>query len=285
MDCLDRPPRTTLTKMNADAIIDYYAASDEAPRLTANPHGRLELARTRELLARLLPAPPASVLDVGGATGVYAGWLAGLGYRVHLVDLVPAHVAQAASLPGVTAAVGDARDLHAPDASVDAVLLLGPLYHLTESGDRVRALCEARRLTRPGGLVAAAVISRYAGLLDLVRRGALDEEMLPLVVRTIQTGVHDSRVGFMETHFHTGPEAVSEFAEAGLPHAVVYGVEGPGWGIATASAGSDNAEAVFDSALRAARTTERDPLMHATSGHLIVAATVSGDVPTADQRW
>lgn len=276
MDCRHGPSRTTLTKMNADAIIDYYTASDEAPRLTANPHGRLELARTRELLARLLPAAPASVLDVGGATGVYAGWLAGLGYRVHLVDVVPPHVAQATNLPGVTAALGDARDLDGPDASVDAVLLLGPLYHLTDRGDRVRALCEARRLVRPGGLVAAAVISRYAGLLDLVRRGALDDETLPLVVHTIRTGVHDPRVGFMETHFHTGPEAVSEFADAGLGNAEVYGIEGPGWGIASAAAGSDNAEAVFDSALRAARAVERDPLMHHTCGHLLVAATAPG---------
>lgn len=278
MDCRKTPPGTTLTEMNANAIIDYYAASDEAPRLTANPHGRLELARTRELLARLLPPPPASVLDVGGATGVYAGWLAGLGYRVHVVDLVPAHVAQAANLSGVTAARGDARDLDGPDASVDAVLLLGPLYHLTDRRDRVRALGEARRLARPGGLVAAAVISRYAGLLDLVRRGALDDEMLPLVVRTIQAGIHDARVGFMETHFHTGPEAVSEFADAGLGNAVVYGIEGPGWGIATASADSDQAQAVFDSALRAARAVERDPLMHHTCGHLLVAATAPGPV-------
>jgi hypothetical protein len=50
-------------------------------------HNRLELLRTRELLQRQLPSPPAVVLDVGGGTGVRAAWLAGRGYRVHLVDL------------------------------------------------------------------------------------------------------------------------------------------------------------------------------------------------------
>jgi SAM-dependent methyltransferase len=58
--------------------------------------------------------------------------------------------------------VSDARDLDLGDASVDAVLLLGPLYHLRRRADRVRALSEARRVVRPGGPVFAAAISRWA---------------------------------------------------------------------------------------------------------------------------
>ncbi len=57
--------------------------------------------------------------------------------------------------PLASATVGDARRLDRPDASVDAALLLGPLYHLTERGDRVAALAEARRVLRPGGVLAA----------------------------------------------------------------------------------------------------------------------------------
>ncbi|MGH3656973.1 MAG: class I SAM-dependent methyltransferase [Micromonosporaceae bacterium] len=272
--------------MDTRDVLDYYRGRDEGARLTSAPDGRLELVRTRELLERLLPAVPATVLDVGGGTGVYAGWLASLGHRVHVIDVVPEHVDQAAALPGVIAEVGDARDLGAAEDSVDAVLLLGPLYHLTQRSDRVRALAEARRVTRSGGLVAGAAISRYAALLEMIRLGKLDDERLALIEHTIRTGEHNARVGFMATHFHTGPELVAEYADAGLPGADVYGIEGPGWTTAAASAhatgavgatrgtSAGSANAVYDSALRAARAVERDPAMHPFNSHLLVAARV-----------
>ncbi|MBA3622172.1 MAG: class I SAM-dependent methyltransferase, partial [Euzebyales bacterium] len=86
----------------------YYAGGPEVSRITEGD-ARLELLRTEQLLRRHLPPPPARVLDVGGATGVHARWLAGGGYTVHVVDPVASHVAQAGDLAGVTAAVGDAR--------------------------------------------------------------------------------------------------------------------------------------------------------------------------------
>jgi 2-polyprenyl-3-methyl-5-hydroxy-6-metoxy-1,4-benzoquinol methylase len=77
--------------------------ADEGQRLFRFRHNRLELLRTRELLLRQLPSPPAVVLDVGGGTGVHAAWLAGRGYRVHLVDVVPEHVRAVAEHGLVTA--------------------------------------------------------------------------------------------------------------------------------------------------------------------------------------
>ena len=71
----------------------YYQRGDEEGRL--GDWGRLEYLRTRELLSRFLPAPPATVLDVGGAAGAYALPLAGEGYDVHLLDPVALHVEQA----------------------------------------------------------------------------------------------------------------------------------------------------------------------------------------------
>ena len=103
------------------------------------------------------PVPPAQVLDVGGATGVHASWLAQDGYQVRLVDISPRHVAKANSelgSLGVVAELGDARALAAPADSYDVVLLFGPLYHLPARDDRLVALREAARVTRPGGVVA-----------------------------------------------------------------------------------------------------------------------------------
>jgi SAM-dependent methyltransferase len=127
----------------------YYELGREAGRLT--DWGRLEFLRTTELLARFLPPPPAVVLDVGGAAGAYALPLAEQGYEVHLVDPVALHVEQALAAsasvetaPLASAEVGDARRLATADASVDVVLMLGPLYHLTAASDRGRALAEAQ---------------------------------------------------------------------------------------------------------------------------------------------
>jgi ubiquinone/menaquinone biosynthesis C-methylase UbiE len=152
-----------------DEIADYYGRGEELGRLQG-PF-RLEFTRTQELLNRYLPDPPAVVLDVGGGPGVYSAWLAERGYEVHLLDPVELHLRQAreASDRIASAELGDARALPYPDDTADAVLLLGPLYHLQEPTDRRRALEEARRVLRPGGLLTAAAITRFASTIDGLR--------------------------------------------------------------------------------------------------------------------
>jgi SAM-dependent methyltransferase len=247
----------------------YYADHfTEDDRLRATAHGRLEFERTQELLRRHLPPPPARVLDVGGATGAHARWLAEDGFAVHVVDLVPEHVAVAASQPGVTAAVGDARDLAEPDGHADATLLLGPLYHLVDRVDRIRALAEAGRVTVPGGLVAAAAISRHAPLLDLAARDELDDENEPLLREITASGRHDPRLGFTTAYFHHVEELADEMREAGLRDVRVRGVEGPLAPVIIAL----ESEAVADrlpAALRVARLLDDDPALVAASPHLL----------------
>ena len=111
----------------------------------------------RELITRYLPAMPAVVYDVGGGPGSYACWLARGGYEVHLVDPVPLHVKQASAAsqtqpdhPIAELCVGDARHLDRAENSVDVVLMLGPLYHLTERNERIAALQESYRILRKG---------------------------------------------------------------------------------------------------------------------------------------
>src|SRR5262245_63137773 len=118
-------------------ITRYYLEVAEERRLAAGP-SQLEFARTQEIVLRYLPPPPATVLDVGGAAGAYALWLAERGYQVHLIDAMPRLVEEArrrseASPNRIsTCHVGDARELTFDDGVADGVLLLGPLYHLTE---------------------------------------------------------------------------------------------------------------------------------------------------------
>jgi SAM-dependent methyltransferase len=219
--------------MLAPEVMDYYQRGGERVRLSAGT-GRLEFLRTWDVLTRVLPAAPAEVLDVGGATGVYAGPLAESGYRVYVVDPVPEQVTEAAARPGVTATVGDARALPAADRSADAVLLLGPLYHLLDRTERIIAWREAARVVRPGGVVVAATICRFASTLDgFVRGFYTDPQFRPLVERALASGVHrnaySDRRWFTSAFFHRPDEAVGEAAEAGLAPARVVPAEGPLW--------------------------------------------------------
>ncbi|MBV9279821.1 MAG: class I SAM-dependent methyltransferase, partial [Chloroflexi bacterium] len=116
-------------------IAAHYETGLERERLSRG-RARLEFARTQTILQRFLPAPPARVFDVGGGPGLYAAWLARQGYQVRLLDPVPLHIDQAREASVLqpdhpfSAEPGDARSLPAGDGEVDAVLLLGPLYHL-----------------------------------------------------------------------------------------------------------------------------------------------------------
>src|SRR5205823_157317 len=77
-----------------DGLIHDYGAGDEIGRLQRGI-GPLECARTKELLQRFLPAPPAVVYDIGAGPGEYSLWLAARGYQVHAVDMAPLHVEHA----------------------------------------------------------------------------------------------------------------------------------------------------------------------------------------------
>jgi SAM-dependent methyltransferase len=244
-------------------IVEYYTERyAEADRLSATARGRLEYERTLCLLRRLLPSAPARVLDIGGGTGIYAKRLAAAGYDVHLVDLTPAHV-DAARSAGLSAAVGDARDLAEPDGAADVVLLLGPLYHLTELADRGVALAEARRTLRPRGLVAVATISRYAALLSFGARGELTPDRLALARPGLHSGVHDPRLSFTTAYFHTPDEIRAELIAAGFRDVAAYAIEGPLWPVVDRDPGA------YDSAVAAARETETDQALLPVSQHLL----------------
>lgn len=156
----------------------------------------MEFALTMRALKRHL-SPGSAILDVGGGPGRYAISLAEQGHRVSLLDLAPANLAFArekAAQRGVTLDGfhhGNALDLSAWEAErFDAVLLMGPLYHLLDSADRERAVREALRVLKPGGLLAATVILRYAPLRDLAAYEP--EQLLPfreVMANQLKTGV------------------------------------------------------------------------------------------------
>ncbi|GLZ78820.1 hypothetical protein Afil01_36270 [Actinorhabdospora filicis] len=257
-------------------VLDYYERGGESDRLTRSAHGRLEFERTRAILSSLLGRRPQRILDVGGGMGVHARWLAEDGHDVTVIDPVPSHVAAAARLPGVTAVLGDARRLEAPLGSADAVLLFGPLYHLMSHQDRVTAIREAARVTRPGGLIAAATISRYAAWLDAARRASFGDDTEDAVLRLVaQTGVIDPhRFGspnFTTAYTHLPGEADAEFTHAGLAAPATVAVEGGAWLVGDLGAILDDPVA-RERMMAGLRAMEREPTLLGVSSHLLTYA-------------
>lgn len=139
-----------------------YEIFHEDDRLTHAPAARVEFLTTVRAIERNLPEN-ARIADIGAGTGVYSLHFARKGHRVSAVELSPANLA--AFRAHLTD--GDNIDLHEgnavdlsmlPDAAFDAVLLLGPLYHLHREEDCQRAIREARRIMKPGGRLYAAFI-------------------------------------------------------------------------------------------------------------------------------
>jgi ubiquinone/menaquinone biosynthesis C-methylase UbiE len=258
------------------AIAEYYRGYSEKDRLRRRG-GLVEAARTRDVIARHLPATPVRVLDVGGGPGAYAEWLEEIGHDVVLVDPMPSHVDEAARrLRRGTAKVGDARRLDETDASFDAALVLGPLYHLIDQGDRLLALREARRVVRPGGVVFASAISRFASAFDGIARGGLaDAAFAKIVDDDLSCGVHRNDDGrpewFTTAYFHRADELRDEAAAAGFVDVDVVGLEGPTWLLADVDAQwADPARR--GRWLDVLRRIEREPSLLGVSAHLLAVA-------------
>jgi len=221
-------------------IRKHYDQVQERSRLFKGA-GEMEFHRTKELISRYIPRKPLNVLDIGGGPGAYACWLAKLGHTVHLVDAVPLHVQQARAAsnsqpdkPLASATLGDARRLKFGDKTSDIVLLLGPLYHLVEKQDRNKSLSEAFRTLKPGGLLFAAAISRFASALDGIFRNLIqDPQFFKIVRRDLKLGQHRNPTSrpeyFTTAFFHRTNELEDEIRKVGFEQPRLLAIEGPAW--------------------------------------------------------
>jgi len=225
--------------MEKAKIKDYYSHQVEANRLELEQF-KLEGIRTKEIIDRYLQKETMEILDVGGGAGYYSIWLQEKGHRVTLVDLSPTNInlatkhSEAFGISLAKIEVGDATSLQFNDNQFDLVLLLGPLYHLTDRKERVMALTEAKRVLKPGGLLLSAVISRYASLFDGFQRDlVLDDQFFNLLTDDLKTGIHlnetDNQEYFTTAYFHTSNEIMEEISESGLKLEKLIAIESFGW--------------------------------------------------------
>ncbi len=271
------------------AITDFYQRAPEEDRLEQGPF-LLEALRTRELIQRYAPTAPATVIDIGGAAGAYALWLAEAGYTVHLLDAAPRLVAEARrrsatrSRPLASCDVGDARTTKFADGTADMVLCLGPLYHLPTTADRHSALVEAARVLKPGGRLFAAAISRWASALDGLARDLFqDPQFAAIVERDVREGQHRNPTGrldyFTTAFFHRPEDLRAEVLEAGLLVDGIFGIEGPGWLLPDVNVRLEDARRRAD-LLRVARVFESEPSILGISAHLLLVGRKPSTSPT-----
>jgi len=223
-----------------DEIKEHYDLIEEKDRLSSG-FGLLEKERTKQIILRYIEKRPATILDVGGAAGVYSFWLAGLGHEVRLGDASPKHIQQARDINEkskaklASIAVIDARDLSEyGDESIDYILLLGPLYHLVERNDRWQALTECFRILKKKGKLFAAGINRYASLYDGLFRGLIDDpNFVEILKEDLKSGQHrnpDNHPDYFTTTIFQLPEEMEEeIKESRFSLINAHAVEGPLW--------------------------------------------------------
>lgn len=266
---------------NIDEVLEFYENGAEINRLERGL-GIIEAARTKEILSRYVK-PGMGVYDVGGGVGYYSDWLAGLGCEVALFELAPsaaAYAKQHQTRP-YPVHIADARSLPAEDAACDVLLLMGPLYHLLERESRLQAIREALRVLRPGGLLAAAGISKFSSTTwALSTYGTanelIDDEVYRQMLRgELTSGQHHRPAEYpnmiAQAYFHTPEGLCGELSQAGFTVMDTLAVEGCIW--FTPDLGDKWQDpARRERLLELLRLTESEPSLLGFSPHFLVMA-------------
>jgi len=155
------------------------------------------------------------------------------------VDPVPKHIERANTRAGklrnkFSAYLGEARELDFPDNFADIVILHGPLYHLQNKVDRAKAIKEAKRVVRSGGVVLGFSINYAASTLVGLLQGLIHKKTFFEMCREeLTTGIHNPPNDFpwllTEAFYHRPGELMKEFQEQDLVYLNTYAVEGMAW--------------------------------------------------------
>lgn len=271
----------------SDVVRRYYEAcvDREWDRL-AKPYRAFEFVSTLRLIDEHFP-PSGRVLDVGGGPGRYTIELARRGYAMTLVDLAAGNVSRARDeLAGLQLDAdvrqGDARDLSPfPDRLFDAALLLGPMYHLVDEGDRLTALRELRRVLVPGAPAIVGFINPWgilrSGLTEFPEEYRNEPHIRKLLSNCVQAGEQEA---FTEAAFLTPPQAIAELRSAGFAVDTYAGVEGCASGMldeVTRMAAED--PAAYEILTRLVAETCDHPAYRDATEHLHVVVRALGDEP------
>lgn len=215
------------------ALNDFYDDYCEGERLGRRRSRTLERDTTERYLRRYIP-DASTAADIGAGAGAYSFGLAARCARVLAVDIVEKHVREikerclAEGVSNLEAVCASATDLSGiPSGSYDAVLCLGPLYHLKEKKDRLACLSECKRIAKDGGVIFVAYINKLCAMQYYYAKAKpLSRALLTAIEEgaVVDSGGFDR---FLELSYFSDPdEAASELAACGLALERQIGVDG-----------------------------------------------------------
>jgi ubiquinone/menaquinone biosynthesis C-methylase UbiE len=258
----------------------FYSNASEETRLQMGL-GPLEFERNKELILRYLTKKRSVILDVGGGPGLYAAWLAELGHSVHLIDPVKKHIEQAGKRAAglknpFTVLLAESQRLDFPDSKADVVILHGPLYHLQQKQERLRAIREAKRSLKKGGYVLGFAINRSASTIACLLNGLIhNKAFFEMCREELSSGHHHPPAKWPgvlpKAYFHDPVELQKEFEEAGLECVALNAVEGCVW--LDKDYFQNRSAPEKSNVLKALlKLTEQDTSLLAFSPHMMIAA-------------
>lgn len=279
------------------AVLAGYNAGIERDRLRAGI-GLIEFERTKEILLDELPRAPAVIYDIGGGYGEYSWWLSSLGYEVHLFDLSETNIKLSGELAGEyrgvalkSAMVCDARSIPRPDKSADAILLMGPLYSITEYEERILAIKESCRLLKDGGMLFSAALTPYSVLVsrlavyhenDTKKRKELDDPaVMSMIERALADGCYINpgkkiANGIGSSHLHTAKALREELSCGGFDTQAVHGVMGGAWLAPNLNGLLENDE-TREVLMRTVRMLDAHEEIIGLSGHMLAVSRKAGE--------
>lgn len=223
-------------------VLEFYNKGAEKGRLERGL-GKVELYRTKEIIKQYITNENNVIYDVGGGIGVYASWLAALNNEVHLLELAPWAVEYANNNQSkeneFIAEVCDARNINREDESADIVLLMGPLYHLQNKGERLQVLNEAKRVLKKGGYLFSVGISKFSSTTWAISTYGKDNNFIDdyiytsMIMSELESGEHNRPIEYpnflAKAYFHTSLELQNEIESVGFETIKKHAIEGIIW--------------------------------------------------------
>ena len=216
----------------------FYNKASEETRLDKGM-GVFEFERIKSLIEKYTPTTPSIIIDVGGGTGKYSGWLAKKGHQVHLVEPVFKHIQIAQKRSKrlknkFSVHFGEARKLEFSNNYADLIILHGPLYHLQKKEDRDLTICEAKRVLKNGGIILGFAINYTASTLAGLLNGLIHKDsFFKMCKEELTTGIHNPPDDFpwllAEAYYHRPEQLKDEFINQELICLNMYAVEGMAW--------------------------------------------------------